>query len=288
MSRPPRHTTAGLVYHVISRFVDRDWFITSEEERTVYLSMFAEAVVKSDWRCLSYGVMSNHIHLAFLAGEQKLSWLRDAHAPFANWMNERHDRIGPLFVRGPKDRPVEPGNVAKVIAYIHNNPVRAKVVSSADQSNWTSHRAYLGLVRAPAWLHVDEGMRLMGFADGHAFDQWTREPGNDRWEEGEQEPVPPKLLPCPRPFLGPRLVEVVAQELGISTSQLCSKRRGPVERLGREATVRCATQLGLTETDVARALNVTQQAVSLIVRREGDGPINQLVERVLVLVDRAA
>ena len=135
MSRRPRSTTEGLVYHLISRFVDRDWFITCAEERAMYLRLFGDAVAKSDWLCLAYAVMSNHIHLALLAGEQPVSWLRDAHSPFANWMNERHDRIGPMFVRGPKDKPVQPGGVGRLIAYIHNNPVRAGVVTSPAESD---------------------------------------------------------------------------------------------------------------------------------------------------------
>ena len=45
--------------------------------------------------------MSNHIHLAAIAGRQALdSWLRPGHAPFADMLNEAHQRIGPVFVRG--------------------------------------------------------------------------------------------------------------------------------------------------------------------------------------------
>jgi hypothetical protein len=53
---------------------------------------------------------------------------------------------------------------AALVAYIHNNPVRAGVVSDPANSAWTSHRAYLGLATPPTWLDVEQGLRLCGFA----------------------------------------------------------------------------------------------------------------------------
>src|SRR5574338_1050354 len=159
MSRQPRHFIPGTVYHLISRFVDRDWLIRREQERRDYLELLGRALTTSDWRCLAYAIMSNHLHLAMVAGAQLLdSWIRRVHSPFADAMNRAYARIGPMFVRGPKALTVEASGVGSVIAYIHNNPVRAKVVADASESSWTSHRAYLGLVRAPAWLSVREGL----------------------------------------------------------------------------------------------------------------------------------
>src|SRR4051812_19613519 len=99
MPRVPRHIVPGRVYHLISRFVDREWFIAHERERRLYLALLGDAVSASDWRCFSYGVMSNHLHHAFVAGQQSLaSWIRRVHSPFADIMNKEHDRIGPMFV----------------------------------------------------------------------------------------------------------------------------------------------------------------------------------------------
>jgi hypothetical protein len=52
---------------------------------------------------------------------------------------------------------------AALLAYVHNNPVRAGVVPLPEESEWTSHRAYLGLAPAPAWLDVARGLSLCGF-----------------------------------------------------------------------------------------------------------------------------
>ena len=49
-ARGARFNVPGAVYHVISRFVDRDWFIESEDERSLYLSLLGRALLESDWR----------------------------------------------------------------------------------------------------------------------------------------------------------------------------------------------------------------------------------------------
>ena len=57
------------------------------------------------------------------------------------------------------------GALMILVSYIHNNPVRAGLVPTACESDWTSHRAWSGLDDVPAWLGVQQGLRLAGFAD---------------------------------------------------------------------------------------------------------------------------
>jgi len=119
------------------------------------LGLLGRAMATSDWRCIAYALMSNHIHLAMIAGE----------APAEDWMR----RVNPSFAQR-RMWIVPPANVADLIAYIHNNPVRAGVVARARDSSWTSHRAYVGLVQRPDWLHVDEGLALAGGCSPEALD----------------------------------------------------------------------------------------------------------------------
>ena len=105
--------------------------------------------------------MSNHIHLGLIAGTAPLRrWLRPMHTNFAMWINARRKRIGAVFVRGPNVIDVLPDGGARLINYIHRNPVRAGVASDPSASDWTSHRAYVGLSHRPSWLDVDCGLEL--------------------------------------------------------------------------------------------------------------------------------
>jgi REP element-mobilizing transposase RayT len=277
MSRKPRHFVSGRIYHLISRFVDREWFINTERERSLYEHLLGAALSSSDWRCLAFAIMSNHIHLAMIAGADRLdSWIRRVHSPFAVAMNHNYERIGSVFVRGPKSLDVDASGVGHVIAYIHNNPVRASVVATAKQSPWTSHRAYLGIA-PPAWLHVQEGLALARFGDPNTFDEWVMDPSRREYDEAYEvvlaanEPPPYRARPALEPS---RIVAETAVALGISLSRLRSHRRGEAEVVGRAAAVYCADRVGIGGAEIARALGVTQQAVS---KMRGRAPRNEAV-----------
>jgi len=268
MPRRPRFIRPGATYHLISRFVDRNWYIKREQERSDYLALLGRALRSSDWRCLAYAVMSNHIHLVAIAGNHPLdSWVRRVHSPFADAMNRAYDRIGPMFVRGPKALPVRTDAIGHVIAYVHNNPVRAKVVDEASASSWTSHRAYVGLARAPVWLDVEQGLAVSGFNSRAAFEHWVGDPERATFDElhdrdiADESPVENVGDSSINPHA---IVSMIAGELGLPLEQLRSRRRGRMEATGREAVVLCAQRFGMTGAEIARALSISQQSVSAI------------------------
>ncbi len=173
MPRPNRITYVGVLYHFIARFVASEWLIRDDGDRRQYLQMFGQSLMRSDWSCISYAVMSNHIHHALIAGKDSLaSWLRNAHGEFAERINLRDERIGAVFVRGPKMYGVHVDGAASLVAYIHRNPVRAGLARRASESTWTSHRAYLNPEQAPEWLDIERGLELMRFDDATSMDAW--------------------------------------------------------------------------------------------------------------------
>lgn len=173
MARGGGSTEAGIIYHVISRFVAKEWFIESAIERRTYLGLLGTAIATTNWLCFSYAVMSSHIHLGLIAGTDTMaSWMRPMHTLFANWLNLRRERIGAVFVKGPNVITVPPSDCARLINYHHNNPVRAGLVARPAESDWTSHRAYIGAASKPRWLDVSAGLALGDFADHEDFARW--------------------------------------------------------------------------------------------------------------------
>jgi REP element-mobilizing transposase RayT len=277
MPRTPRCFEPGSVYHLISRFVDREWFIRTSKEREHYLKLLCAALTESDWRLLAYAVMSNHIHLAMVAGTDALdSWLRRAHTPFADMMNNSYDRIGPMFARGPKDHVMSAPDVGNLIAYIHNNPVRAGVCAIASDTDWTSHRAYVGAAPVPGSLHVTEGLAYVGVGGAEAFDAWVNDPTRansehsfteEGYEEGLRESRAAIAVPVRISLAPETIVATTASVLGISVAQLTSSSRGAIEVAGRAVAVHVARRAGLTEVAIAAALRVSQQRVSTLRRQ---------------------
>lgn len=305
MPRTARRTTPGGIYHVISRFADHRWFLRDAEERETYLRMFASSLEESDWRCLSYAVMSNHLHHAMVAGHLPMaSWTRRVNPQFAQWMNRRHGRIGAVFASRATDIAFSASGLGTLLAYIHNNPVRAGVVERARDSTWTSHRAYLGLVQAPPWLRVEEGLRRAGFPDGATFDEWVDETPGERRDarydeiqrearrrgtillatphaDGDSTMVPLVAAPFAHLRPDPRMViERVADITGVGVPLICSRRRIDGIRAARLLVVHAGIALGLTKSELAMALGISAQAVHVTSLRSP----SDMEQRVIALV----
>ncbi len=79
--------------------------------------------------------------------------MQSLHGGFATRLKKRLGRLGPAFVGRfaavvcPEERK------AILLAYLHNNPVRAGVVTDPIDCNWTSHRAYSASSDRPLAKH---------------------------------------------------------------------------------------------------------------------------------------
>jgi REP element-mobilizing transposase RayT len=292
MPRIARTVQPGLVYHLIARFIDHEWFIRTADERALYLSLMGRALQRCDWMLLAYAIMSNHIHLCVVAGRQTLaSWIRRVHSPFADALNRAYERIGCMFVRGPKSYVVPTERVGNVIAYIHNNPVRAGVCATAADSDWTSHRAFVGMAKPPRWLHVGEGLARARMQDRRDFDAFVNAPERAALEEQFDEETYELALTARNHVLtqaevaareaqAAAVVAATAEILRVPVTQLRSRARGPIEQLGRAAAVHCAAGLGLSGVETARSLAMSQQGVSVIRRRALNTNVAQLSQSI--------
>jgi putative transposase len=174
MPRKPPYYEPGRFYHLVAKFVADEYFIKTEIDRAYYLRLLGDALRLTDWRCFAFAVMSNHIHLGVQAGTGRLApWLRLVHGPFAEWINQRDERGGAVFKRGPWGGEVPQDRVAHLVAYIHRNPVRAALVETAAESSWTSHQVYVGERPRPSWLDVDLGRAFMPFSSPQQFEEWV-------------------------------------------------------------------------------------------------------------------
>jgi putative transposase len=309
MPREARSIRPGGVYHLISRFVDREWFIETSDEREYYLSLLGRALRRCDWRLLAYAIMSNHIHLAAIAGQMPLDqWLRRVHSPFADTLNRSHNRIGPVFARGPKDGEIAAHDVGHLIAYIHNNPVRAEVCATPRDTDWTSHRAFIGAASVPDWLHVTDALSLSQI-ERRDFHTWVTDPARrereaefteEHYERKREEAEALALqaaaatVDSRQPIaadVSERLVVLAAEAFDLSVDQLRSRTRGTAEIAARTAVVQAGTRLGLTGAQIARALNLSQQRVSMLRRLpldEAADASTSRMSRVSILLEEAA
>ena len=185
MPRYARIHVSGGLFHVISRFIDRRFHLDTEGAREKYLEYLGKAAASHDARIAAYCLMSSHVHLVVQLGTDTLGKLmRKVHSPFGNWLNSRRKGFGTVWAERPTSVLVHSETYGlELIRYVHNNPVRAGVAACAADSDWSSHRAYLGMSPCPSWLCTDLVSSALGVAAEQTRKSFARFVENGKMEQ---------------------------------------------------------------------------------------------------------
>ena len=173
MARKVRFQFPGALYHVINRGnYRRDVFETAGAAQA-FVSVLGEAGNRFGWRVHAYVVMRNHYHLALeTPGANLVEGMHWLQGTFASRFNRFRSERGHLF-QGRYHAPLleDPTVLARVVHYIHLNPVRAGLVGSADVARfrWSSLAFLTGAVNSrPSWLVADAVLPSLALPDSAA------------------------------------------------------------------------------------------------------------------------
>lgn len=189
VARKLRIQYPGAIYHVINRGNYRRDLFLSPSEAHAFLAALREVVALMGWRAHAYALMRNHYHLAIETPEPNLvegmHWLQST---WATRFNRFRQERGHLFQGRYQSLLIEDAAaLARVVDYIHLNPVRAKIVlpEQVRSFRWSS---LAGIVRGDGWTD-DRGWRGAGRfgteeADRKRYEHSLIELGQEeaRWE----------------------------------------------------------------------------------------------------------
>lgn len=153
----------GGVYHVVVRGNERAAVFRDDADRERYLKRLAHYREKFGLRLLAFCLMGNHVHLAIRRGQFPLSRvMAGLQSSYTQWFNRRHRRVGHLFQGRYKAFLVqEDVYLLGLVRYIHENPVKARLVETARAYPWSSDR-YYRRGRGPEWLDLDDVLKMLG------------------------------------------------------------------------------------------------------------------------------
>ena len=191
MARPLRLEFPGALYHVTSRGDRRENICESDDDRRLFLSVFASACEAYNWTCHAYCLMDNHYHLLIETPEANLSrGMRQLNGVYTQSFNRSHGRSGHVFQGRYKAILVEKENyLLELSRYIVLNPVRAGMVRSVRDWPWSSYRATAGQTNEPGFLTVNWVLASFGKRKSAAVKKYIQ-----FVSEGKGQPSPWKLL----------------------------------------------------------------------------------------------
>ncbi len=147
MPRRNRLVVPGLPHHVTQKGnLDCDVF-EEDGDRRAYLSMLHKYAGRYGLDVWAYCLMTNHVHIVCVPrSEGSLSkTLRDAHTRYATWFNRRRAKSGHLWHNRYYSCVMDESHLWAAVRYVERNPVRAGLVTRAEQYLWSSAAAHCGL-----------------------------------------------------------------------------------------------------------------------------------------------
>jgi len=164
MVRPLRIEYPGAVFHITSRGNAREKIYSDDLDRENFLFTLASVVSKYNWLCHAYCLMDNHYHLMIETVDATLSLgMRQLNGIYTQRYNRRHGKTGHIFQGRFKSILLEKeSHLAELCRYVILNPVRAGMVSSPDEWEWSSYPSTAGISKCPDYLSISWILELFG------------------------------------------------------------------------------------------------------------------------------
>src|ERR1700735_2596958 len=145
MTRLARMVVSGLPHHVTQRGNRRESIFFEDGDQEIYRDLLGEQARKADVEVWAYCLMPNHVHLILnpRRAEGLGRAVGEAHRRYTNFINARSRWTGHLFQSRFASVAMDESHLKSAVSYVSLNPVRARLVSRAEQWAWSSVRAHL-------------------------------------------------------------------------------------------------------------------------------------------------
>ncbi len=188
MVREARMESETGFYHVMVRGINKEKILEKEKEKERILMLIKEKRQDVLCRIVAYCVMDNHMHMIIIAEKSELvKIMKKINISYAMSYNQRHDRVGPVFQgRFRSENITDEAYLYGAIRYIHNNPIKAGLVSKPEEYKWSSLREYLN----DTPIIIDEKIKeeiLNGFVSAKDFLDFHRIEDDTNYLEIKEE-----------------------------------------------------------------------------------------------------
>lgn len=131
--------------HIMVQGVNKEYVFNERNDKIEYLKLIKEYDKSEFLEFLSYCIMDNHAHFTVYAPDKdELSKLMfNINLRYARLYNKNNNRCGVLFRNRYQIQPIySEKHLLKCINYIHQNPVKAKMVEKCEDYKFSSYNDY--------------------------------------------------------------------------------------------------------------------------------------------------
>lgn len=146
MPRSARKNLHTSFFHVIVQGLNKEYIFEKDKYKEKYLKLISETRKKYDIEIISYCIMSNHSHLLIYSSciNNLSMFMKEINENYAKYYNYMENRVGYVFKsRFLSEVITDQKYLSNCIVYIHNNPVKARMVEKCELYKYSSYEKYL-------------------------------------------------------------------------------------------------------------------------------------------------
>ena len=131
--------------HVMVQGVNKEYIFEKDYEKEEYLKLINESKAQYKLDFLAYCLMSNHAHFAIYTEEKSdlAKFMHEINSKYAKIYNKEKNRCGVLFRNRYQIQPIYSARqLINCINYIHQNPVKANMVTKCEDYKYSSYNDY--------------------------------------------------------------------------------------------------------------------------------------------------
>ena len=157
MARLARAVIPGIAVHATQRGNHRQTVFFGDEDRKIYLGLLHKNARRYGVSILGYCLMTNHTHLVVIPHcDFSLSRaLGQTNMEYARWVQVPRDTPGHLWQARFRSCLLSDTHLWAALRYVELNPVRARMVRSAEEWPWSSASSHLRGMAEERFLAMD-------------------------------------------------------------------------------------------------------------------------------------
>lgn len=146
-------TYEGAIHHGMNRGYEGRPIFQHDQDKLFFIKQLGIVQELTKIRLLAYCIMSNHYHLILQNGSEKMSeFFKQLNGRFGSYYRKQYGGKGAVFQDRYKSMLIQDDAYLMLcIAYVLNNPVKARLCQNFESYWWSSGQAYFTQEKKP-WL----------------------------------------------------------------------------------------------------------------------------------------
>ena len=147
MPRIARKESQSCFYHIMVQGINKEYIFAKPKEAEKFKEILLRKLERSEVTILAYCIMGNHAHILIYSdkNENISKYMQKVNTTYSQFYNKEKKRVGYVFRdRYSSQDILNERQIYNCIRYIHNNPVKAKIVQHAKDYEYSSYKEYIG------------------------------------------------------------------------------------------------------------------------------------------------